>query len=110
MVAIKIIDKTKLDGKMTKMVLREITVMDACSHPHLVRLYEVVENSQKMHLVMQLAPGRELFTKLSEQGENNKLFTKLCDQGELHTTHYTIQHTAHCTDARTLVRVTFLQM
>ena len=82
MVAIKIIDKTKLDGKMTKMVLREITVMDACSHPHLVRLYEVVENSSKIHLIMQLAPGRELFTKLSDQGENNKLFTKLCDQGE----------------------------
>ena len=107
MVAIKIIDKTKLDGKMTKMVLREITVMDACSHPHLVRLYEVVENSQKMHLVMQLAPGRELFTKLSEQGENNKLFTKLCDQGELH---HTLHNTAPCTDARTLVRGAFLKM
>jgi len=77
MVAIKIIDKTKLDGKMTKMVLREITVMDACSHPHLVRLYEVVENSQKMHLVMQLAPGRELFTKLSEQGKLSEQRAKI---------------------------------
>ena len=69
MVAIKIIEKNKLDGKMTKMVLREITVMDACTHPHLVRLYEVVETSNKIHLMMQLAPGRELFTKLSDQGK-----------------------------------------
>ena len=69
MVAIKIIEKSKLDGKMTKMVLREITVMDACTHPHLVRLYEVVETNNKIHLMMQLAPGRELFTKLSEQGK-----------------------------------------
>ena len=69
MVAIKIIEKNKLDGKMTKMVLREITVMDACTHPHLVRLYEVVETNNKIHLMMQLAPGRELFTKLSDQGK-----------------------------------------
>ena len=67
------------------MLLREITVMDACSHPHLVRLYEVhsyhicykcnrhqniqvVEIPTRIHLVLQLAPGGELFTKLTEQG------------------------------------------
>ena len=68
MVAIKIIEKSKLDGKMNKMLQREINVMDACSHPHLVRLYEVVETDTKIHLVMQLAPGRELFTTLSDHG------------------------------------------
>lgn len=51
------------------MLLREITVMDACSHPHLVRLYEVVEIPTRIHLVLQLAPGGELFTKLTEQGK-----------------------------------------
>ena len=56
---------------MTKMVLREITVMDACNHPHLVRLYEVVETNSRIHLIMQLAPGRELFTIMSDHG--NKL-------------------------------------
>ena len=63
-VTIKIIEKNKLDGKM-----KEIRVMDACTHPHLVRLYEVVETNSKIHLMMQLAPGRELFTKLSDQGK-----------------------------------------
>ena len=67
-VAIKVIDKTKMDGKITKMLLREITMMDACYHPHLVRLYEVVETNNKIHLIMQLAPGGELFTKLIENG------------------------------------------
>ena len=52
-----------------QMLLREITVMDACSHPHLVRLYEVVEIPTRIHLVLQLAPGGELFTKLTEQGK-----------------------------------------
>ena len=53
---------------MTKMLLREIQVMDACYHPHLVRLYEVLETNYKIHLIMQLAPGRELFTQLTEKG------------------------------------------
>ena len=42
------IDKTKLDEKTTKMLLREIKVMDACNHPNLVRLYEVLENKGKL--------------------------------------------------------------
>ena len=43
-VGVKVIDKTKLDEKTTKMLLREIKVMDTCHHPNLVRLYEVLEN------------------------------------------------------------------
>ena len=42
------IDKTKLDEKTTKMLLREIKVMDACNHPNLVRLYEVLENKEQL--------------------------------------------------------------
>ena len=45
-VGVKVIDKTKLDDKMTKMLLREIKVMDACHHSNLVRLYEVLENKE----------------------------------------------------------------
>ena len=47
-VGVKVIDKTKLDDKTTKMLLREIKVMDACNHPNLVRLYEVLENKEKL--------------------------------------------------------------
>ena len=68
MVAVKIIDKKNLEEKTTKMLLREIMMMDASFHPHLVRLYEVVETSTKIQLVMQLATGGELFTQLTEHG------------------------------------------
>ena len=64
----KIIDKKNLDEKTTKMLLREIMMMDASFHPHLVRLYEVVETSANIQLVMQLATGGELFTQLTEHG------------------------------------------
>lgn len=36
-VAVKVIDKSKLDGKTQKMVTREINIMDSLSHPNLIR-------------------------------------------------------------------------
>ena len=36
-VAVKIIDKGKLDVKTQKMVSREINIMDSLSHPNLIR-------------------------------------------------------------------------
>ena len=36
-VAVKIIDKGKLDSKTHRMVSREIQITDALSHPHLIR-------------------------------------------------------------------------
>ena len=68
-VGLKVVDKTKMEPKMTKMLLREIQVMDLCQHPHLVRLYEVLETRTKLYLVMQYGPGGDLFMKVSQSGE-----------------------------------------
>ena len=68
-VGVKVIDKTKLDGKTTKMLLREIKVMDACNHSNLVRLYEVLENKTKLYFIMQFGEGGELFTKITSHGQ-----------------------------------------
>ena len=70
MVAVKIIDKKNLDEKTTKKLLQEIMMLDASYHPHLVWLYEVVETSANVQLMMQLATGGELFTQLTEHGTN----------------------------------------
>ncbi|CAB4062248.1 NIM1 [Lepeophtheirus salmonis] len=67
-VAIKIIDKRKLDAKTSKMVSKEIAIMDTLSHPHLIRLYEVCETMTNLYLMMEYAPGGELFTRLNSQG------------------------------------------
>jgi len=40
-VAIKIIDKSQLDVDNLKKIFREIQVMKALCHPHIVRLYQV---------------------------------------------------------------------
>jgi len=42
-VAIKILDKTKMDEKTQKLLSREIKSMDYVKHPNIIRLYEVRE-------------------------------------------------------------------
>lgn len=43
-VAIKIIDKTKLDEENLKKIFREIQIMTKLRHPHIIRLYQVRHN------------------------------------------------------------------
>lgn len=68
-VAIKIIDKTKLDQKTQRLLSREISSMERLHHPNIIRLYEVVETLAKMHIIMEYAGGGELFNKISNDGK-----------------------------------------
>ena len=67
-VAIKILDKARLDQKTQRLVAREIANMERVHHPNIVRLYEVVETLAKLYLVMEYAGGGELFTKITNEG------------------------------------------
>ena len=68
MVAVKVIEKNSLNEKTLQMLLQEITVMDMTNHPHLAKLYGVVETVKKVELVMQLATGGDLYIQLTEHG------------------------------------------
>ncbi|XP_071450022.1 serine/threonine-protein kinase NIM1-like, partial [Hetaerina americana] len=68
-VAIKIVDKSKLEPKTQRMLNREIATMDCLRHPNIIRLYEVIETLGRIHLVMEYASGGELFAHITAEGQ-----------------------------------------
>ncbi|XP_040183598.1 serine/threonine-protein kinase SIK3 isoform X1 [Rana temporaria] len=67
-VAIKIIDKTKLDGENLKKIFREVQIMKMLCHPHIIRLYQVMETERMIYLVTEYASGGEIFDHLVAHG------------------------------------------
>lgn len=67
-VAIKIIDKSRLDERTRKLLSQEISCMERLDHPNIIRLYEVIDSLPKMHVVMEYAPGGELFERIMKKG------------------------------------------
>eukprot|EP00123_Amoebidium_parasiticum_P012882 comp21633_c0_seq1/m.30373 comp21633_c0_seq1/g.30373 ORF comp21633_c0_seq1/g.30373 comp21633_c0_seq1/m.30373 type:complete len:764 (-) comp21633_c0_seq1:333-2624(-) len=67
-VAIKMIDKSKVDGCSLKKIFREVQIMKLLDHPHVIRLYQVMETSRMLYLVMEYAQGGEIFDHLVAHG------------------------------------------
>jgi len=60
-VAIKIYKKKDLEDP-TKMqnVEREIKILSKLRHPNVIRLYQVLESAEKLHLIMEYLPNVSL--------------------------------------------------
>lgn len=76
-VAIKILDKTKLDAKTQKLLSREISSMEKLHHPNIIRLYEVIEDFRKLHIIMEYASGGELHSLIVNHGKIPEPISKL---------------------------------
>uniref|UniRef100_A0A1A8BGK4 SNF-related serine/threonine-protein kinase n=1 Tax=Nothobranchius kadleci TaxID=1051664 RepID=A0A1A8BGK4_NOTKA len=61
LVAVKMIDKTKLDVMAASHLLQEVRCMRLVQHPNVVRLYEVIDTPTTLYLVMELAEGGDLY-------------------------------------------------
>ena len=66
-VAIKIIDKAKVDDMQD--IRREVEIMQDIDHPGIIKLYEIFDEPKKMHLVMELVTGGELFDRIVAKGQ-----------------------------------------
>eukprot|EP00347_Sterkiella_histriomuscorum_P006616 403352090 len=61
-VAIKILEKDKIkDQADVERVTREIHILKIVRHPNVVQLYEIIETSRQLFLIMEYASGGELF-------------------------------------------------
>eukprot|EP00742_Colponemidia_sp_Colp-10_P004662 GILJ01004973.1.p1 GENE.GILJ01004973.1~~GILJ01004973.1.p1 ORF type:complete len:817 (+),score=151.65 GILJ01004973.1:177-2627(+) len=82
-VAIKMIDKSAIrDGMAKRRIMQEVTILKRLVHPNLIRLYEVIESSKHIILVMEYAGGGDLLTYVRSRGklqeaESKRIFKQL---------------------------------
>ncbi|VDN08487.1 unnamed protein product [Thelazia callipaeda] len=69
MVAMKIVDKMKMDQKAQKLLAREITTMELLHHPNIIRFFECLQTISRTYLVMEYAGGGELYTYVHDKGK-----------------------------------------
>ncbi|EFN56161.1 hypothetical protein CHLNCDRAFT_57611 [Chlorella variabilis] len=68
-VAIKILNRKKIKQMdMEEKVRREIKILRLFMHPHIIRLYEVVETPNDIYVVMEYVKAGELFDYIVEKG------------------------------------------
>nr|XP_006820498.1 PREDICTED: SNF-related serine/threonine-protein kinase-like [Saccoglossus kowalevskii] len=60
-VAVKVIDKTKLDEVSQAHLFQEVRCMKLVQHPNVVRLYEVIETHTKLYLILELGDGGDMY-------------------------------------------------
>ncbi|KAG6509180.1 hypothetical protein ZIOFF_034571 [Zingiber officinale] len=68
-VAIKILNRHKIKSmEMEEKVRREIKILRLFMHPHIIRLYEVIETHSDIYVVMEYVKSGELFDYIVEKG------------------------------------------
>lgn len=68
-VAIKILNRRKIKNmEMEEKVRREIKILRLFMHPHIIRLYEVIETQTDIYVVMEYVKSGELFDYIVEKG------------------------------------------
>eukprot|EP00794_Sanderia_malayensis_P018867 gene18867-20767_t len=60
-VAVKVIDKTKLDEISKAHLYQEVRCMKLVQHPNVVRLYEVVDTPTKLYLILEYGDGGDMY-------------------------------------------------
>ncbi|XP_034974777.2 SNF-related serine/threonine-protein kinase [Zootoca vivipara] len=65
-VAVKVIDKSKLDSGAAAHLLQEVRCMKLVQHPNVVRLYEVIDTHAKLYLILELGDGGDMFDHIMQ--------------------------------------------
>uniref|UniRef100_A0A1I8GQ93 SNF-related serine/threonine-protein kinase n=1 Tax=Macrostomum lignano TaxID=282301 RepID=A0A1I8GQ93_9PLAT len=72
-VAVKVIDKAKLDSSNRESLYQEVMCMKLVQHPNVVRLYDVIDTPNKLYLILELGNGGDLYDFIVRQDDNSGL-------------------------------------
>lgn len=65
--AVKQIKKSKISDEELEMLRNEIEVLKICNHPNIVKLIDIFEDSKKIHLVLELLKGGDLYDYMEKR-------------------------------------------
>uniref|UniRef100_A0A915Q196 non-specific serine/threonine protein kinase n=1 Tax=Setaria digitata TaxID=48799 RepID=A0A915Q196_9BILA len=68
-VAIKIMEKSKMNQHAQKSLVREIKAMEQLHHPNIIHLFECVETISRVYIIMEYAGYGELYTHINYKGK-----------------------------------------
>lgn len=63
-VAIKVVRKYEMNSLQRANILKEVQIMKTLDHPNIVRLIDFSESRQYYYIILELAPGGELFHQI----------------------------------------------
>ena len=66
-VAVKIMNKNKMDSSDLELVRTEIEILKICQHPYIIKLYDIFENVDYIYIIMEYCSGGDLFTFLKKR-------------------------------------------
>ena len=66
-VAIKIINKTYVEGTDLEQIKSEIDILKIAKHPNIIKLYDVFENEKYIYIIMEYCPGGDLFSYIEKR-------------------------------------------
>eukprot|EP01012_Entosiphon_sulcatum_P031269 TRINITY_DN3919_c0_g1_i1.p1 TRINITY_DN3919_c0_g1~~TRINITY_DN3919_c0_g1_i1.p1 ORF type:complete len:542 (+),score=119.47 TRINITY_DN3919_c0_g1_i1:71-1696(+) len=77
-VAVKILNRKKIQSSqgVDKKIRREIRILKLLRHPHIIRLYEVIETPTDIYMVMEYVSGGELFEYIVKSGRLTEAATR----------------------------------
>ncbi|KAL6052206.1 non-specific serine/threonine protein kinase [Balamuthia mandrillaris] len=69
-VAVKILNRSKIKAikNMDEKIRREIQILKLFRHPHIIKLYEVIETTSDIFMIMEYVSGGELFDYIVANG------------------------------------------
>ncbi|KYK57453.1 Calcium/calmodulin-dependent/calcium-dependent protein kinase [Drechmeria coniospora] len=63
-VAIKVVRKYEMNSMQRSNILKEVQIMRQLDHPNIIKLVDFTESKQYYYIVLELAPGGELFHQI----------------------------------------------